>query len=80
MTKQEVREKLSEYSNGGNTYLVFDHLLDKKLAEVKISQADLAKELHKTRPSIQSSLELLEKIGVIKFGYGKIKIIGVKND
>lgn len=75
MTKQEVREKLSEYSNGGNAYLVFDHLLDKKVEEVKISQSELAKELHKTRPAIQSSLELLEKIGIIEFGYGKIKII-----
>ena len=76
MTKQEARQKLSEYSNGGNAYLVLDHLLDKHRTEVKISQSDLAKELNKTRPSIQSSLELLKELGLIEFGYGKIKILG----
>lgn len=79
MTKQEVRTKLSEHSNGGNAFLVFDYLMDLKLEEIKISQDKLAKELNKTRPAIQSSLELLKKIGIIEFGYGKIKILGVKN-
>lgn len=80
MKKQELRQKLSEYTNGGNAYLVFDHLLDKKILEIKISQSELAKELNKTRPSIQSALELLKDIGVIEFGYGKIKILGENNE
>lgn len=74
MTKQEVRQKLSEYANGGNAYLVFDYLMDKKTTEVKISQEELAKELNKTRPAIQGCLETLVELGLIEIGYGRIKI------
>lgn len=77
MTKQEVRTKLSEYSNGGNTYLVLDYLLDKKNPDIKISQNELAKELNKTRPAIQGCLELLVQLGLIEIGYGRIKILEV---
>lgn len=75
MTKQEVRKKLSEYSNGGNAYLVFDYLMDQNVKEIKISQEELAKELNKTRPAILSALELLVKVGVVKMSYGRIEII-----
>lgn len=81
MTKQEVRKKLSEYSNGGNAYLVFDYLMDQKVKEIKISQEELAKEVNKTRPAIQRCLELLEELKIIKMNYGMIRIIkGVKNE
>lgn len=74
MTKQEIRKNLSEYSNGGNSYLVLDYLLDKKRVEIQITQSELAKELNKTRPAIQGCLELLVKLGLIEMNYGRIII------
>lgn len=80
MTKQEIRKKLSKHSNGGNSYLVLDYLLDKKILEIQITQAELAKEINKTRPAIQGCLELLVQLGLIKMNYGRIIIIkeGIK--
>ena len=75
MTKKEVRQKLSKYTNGGNAFLVLDYLLDFKQKEIAITQETLATELNKTRPAILSSLELLVKVGVVKMGYGRIEII-----
>lgn len=80
MKREEIRKKLSNYANGGNSYLLFDYLLDKKHSEIEISQEDLARELNKTRPSIKASLELLSKIGVIEISYKKIKIVGENNE
>lgn len=75
MTKQEVRSKLSKFSNGGNTYLLLDYLLDQKYSVIEISQEQLAKDLHKTRPAIQSSLQLLKKLKLLNYSYGKITMI-----
>lgn len=79
MKKHDIRQKLCKYLSGGNAYLILDHLLDKKTSEIKITQAELAEELHKTRPSILTSLELLKKEGIIEYSYGKITILGASN-
>lgn len=78
MTRQDARNKLSKYPNGGNAFLVLDYLIDLGEKEINISQEYLAAILNRTRPAVQSSLELLKKIGAIEYSYGKIKIVGVK--
>jgi len=74
MNKKELIDKLSKFSNGGNALLVFEKLLEKGTSEIKISQEELALELNKTRPAIQKCLNTLNKLKVLEFGYGTIKI------
>lgn len=79
MKRNNIRNILTKYSIGGNAFILYDFLLDQKQKEVNISQDELAKALHKTRPSIQKCLELLEKEGFVSVSYGKIKILGEIN-
>lgn len=74
MTKKDLITTLSKYSNGGNAFLLFEYLHSFNLKEVNISQKQIGLELNKTRPAIQSSLELLQEIGVVELHYGKIII------
>lgn len=76
MNKKEIRLKLTEYDNGGNAYLLLEYLLDFNKKEIKISQVLLAKQIKKTRPTINKSLALLKKIKVLDYSYGKIYIKG----
>lgn len=80
MKEKELILTLSKYSNGGNSFLLFKFLLEKKSTEIFISQTILAKELNKTRPAIQNCLQLLQDIKLIECHYGKIKILGEKDN
>jgi acetolactate synthase small subunit len=74
MTKKDLITTLSKYSNGGNAFLLFEYLNSFNLKEVNISQKQIGIDINKTRPAIQSSLELLQEIGVVELYYGKIII------
>lgn len=82
MMTKEIRQELSRFSNGGNSFLVLSFLYEKAEDIIEISQEELAQELNKTRPSIKKSLDLLTKLNLIEISYGKIiikKSVGAKN-
>ena len=74
MKRKEMIDILSKYTNGGNAFLLFEYLYSIDPKEVLISHSQIAKELNKTRPSIQSALELLQELKILELHYGKIII------
>ncbi len=73
--RQQIVQKLSKYSNGGNAFLILEYLLNFKQVEIVITQEQLAEAINKTRPAVQKSLELLRDEGFIEISYKKIKIL-----